>query len=77
MFSNNNSLLDPLPSVGPLGWLDTGGDLCWPGPSLGRHHVPALPLQEEGQAGGGSDQALGARGQSGDPSLSLDRQNMH
>ena len=77
LLSNNNSLLDPLPSVGPLGWLDTGGDLRRPGPSLGGRHVPRLPLPPEGEAGGGSHQALGARRQPGDPSVSFDRQNMY
>ena len=66
LFSNNNSLLDPLPSVGPLGWLDPGGDLRWPGPPVGGHHVPGLPLPEESEAGGGSDQAVGSRGQPGE-----------
>ena len=65
LFSHDDSLLDSLPPVGPLGWLDTGGYLRWSGSPLGGHHVPGLPLQEEGKAGRGSHQALGARGQPG------------
>ena len=66
LFSHDDSLLDSLPPVGSLGWLDTGGDLCRPGPPVGGHHVPGLPLQAEGQAGGGAHQALGPRGQPGE-----------
>ena len=63
--------------MGPLGWLDTGGYLRWPGSPLGGHHVPGLPLQEEGEAGGGSHQALGPRRQPGKQgSLSRNRQNI-
>ena len=51
--------------MGSLGGLGVGRYLCWAGPALGRDHVHGLPLQEESEAGGGSNQALGTWRQSG------------